>query len=44
VVEPRDAHAQLARELLDAQGLVEVVTETLHRAGDVGGVAPVIAR
>ncbi len=39
VVQPRDAHAQLARDLLDAQWLVEVLAESLNRSGDVGGVA-----
>src|SRR6266568_2240636 len=40
VVEHRDAHAQLARHLLDAQWLVEIFTESLDRSGDGGGVAP----
>ena len=40
VLQTRDAHAQLARQLLDAQWLVEVVTESFDRSGDVGGVAP----
>ena len=31
--------ALLARHLLDAQGLVEVSTESLDRSGDVGCVA-----
>jgi hypothetical protein len=44
VVEPRDTHAQLARELLDAQGLVELVTGALHRSGNAVGVAPRSAR
>ena len=40
VMEPRDAHSQLARHLLDAQWLVEVLTESPDRSGDVRGVAP----
>ena len=40
VVETRDAHAQFSRDLLDAKWLVEVLTESLDRSGDVGGVAP----
>jgi hypothetical protein len=40
VVEHRDAHAQLSREALDAQGLVKVLTDSFDRSGDVGGVAP----
>jgi len=39
VVEHRDAHAQLTCELLDAQGLVEILTESFDRSGDGGGVA-----
>jgi hypothetical protein len=44
VVETRDAHSQLARDILDAQWLVEVLTESFDRSGDGGGVAPRIAR
>src|SRR5205823_7125481 len=40
VLQTRDAHAQLARQLLDAQWLVEVVTESFDRSGDVGGSSP----
>ncbi len=40
VVQTRDAHAQLLREALDAQWLVEVLAESLDRSGDVGGIAP----
>src|SRR5207245_10413561 len=40
VVEPRDAHAQLSRKALDAQWLVEVLTQSSDRSGNVGGVAP----
>src|SRR5205085_12136578 len=40
VVEPRDAHAQFSREFLDVKWLVEVLTESSDRSGDVGGVAP----
>ncbi len=39
-METRDAHSQLTRKALDAQRLVEVLTESLDRSGDVGGVAP----
>src|SRR5205807_8012352 len=34
------AHAQLTCELLDAQWLVEILTESIDCSGDVGGVAP----
>ncbi len=40
VMEPRDAHAQLSREALDAQWLVEVSAESPDCSGDVRGVAP----
>ena len=40
VMEPRDAHAQLVREALDAQWLVEVPAELPDCSGDVRGVAP----
>ena len=40
VVQPRDAHAQLSRKALDAQWLVEVLTQSSDCSGDVGGVAP----
>jgi hypothetical protein len=33
-----------ARDLLDVQWLVELVTEPLDRSGDAVGVAPTIAR
>src|SRR5689334_6116033 len=36
----RDAHAQFSRELLEGKWLVEVVTESIDRSGDVGGAAP----
>src|SRR2546427_4815864 len=39
-METRDAHSQLSRDILDAQWLVEVLTESPDRPGDVGGVAP----
>src|SRR6266487_830660 len=39
VVEPRDAHSQLSRDILDAKWLVEVLTESLDRSGNVGCVA-----
>ena len=44
VLQTRDAHAQFARQLLDAQGLVEVLEEELHRSGNGWGVAPEIVR
>src|SRR5947209_5618191 len=40
VVEPRDAHAQFSREFLDVKWLVEVLTESSDRSGNVGCVAP----
>src|SRR6266566_5118332 len=40
VVQTRYAHSQLSRDILDAQWLVEVLTESLDRSGDGGGVAP----
>jgi len=40
VVEPRDAHAQFSRKFLDVKWLVEVLTESSDRSGDVGSVAP----
>jgi len=40
VVQHRDAHAQLARHLLDAKWLIEVSAESFDRSGDGGGVAP----
>src|SRR6266487_1025793 len=39
VLQPRHAHAQFVREPLDAQRLVEVLTEALDRAGNRRGVA-----
>ncbi len=39
-IAPRDTHAQFSRDLLDAQWLVEVSTESPDRSGDVRGVAP----
>ena len=39
VVQRRDAHPQLARKLLDAQGPVEISTQALNRLGDAGGIA-----
>jgi hypothetical protein len=40
VVQTRDAHSQLARDLFDAQWLVEVSTESIDCSGDVGGCSP----
>jgi hypothetical protein len=37
VLQPRDVHAQFARQLLNAQGLVEIVTESLDCSDDGGG-------
>src|SRR5206468_6334258 len=37
---PTRRSSDLARESLDAQWLVEVLTESFDRSGDVGGVAP----
>src|SRR5712692_1547429 len=39
VVQTRDAHVEFLCELLDAQRLVEVLTEPLDRCSDVGSVA-----
>src|SRR6266568_7162971 len=40
LAQPGDAHAQLSRESLNAQWLVEVVAQSCDRSGDGGGVAP----
>src|SRR2546430_4945169 len=40
VVEPRDAHAQLSRESLDVEWLVEVLEGAPARFADWGGLAP----
>ena len=39
VMQPRDAHAQFSRELLDGKWLVKVLTEPSNSSGDVVGVA-----
>jgi hypothetical protein len=40
MVEARNAHAQLVREVLDVQWLVEVLAQSGNGSGDFGGVPP----
>src|SRR5689334_20572128 len=40
MVEARNAHAQLVREILDVQWLVEVTAQSGNGSGDSGGVLP----
>jgi hypothetical protein len=40
MVEARNAHPQLVREVLDVQWLVEVLAQSGNGSGDIGGVSP----